>query len=381
MHSSPPDSCETLLARMVAVDTVNPAFGGPAGGQARLVDALECWARAWGLDAQRLPVAPGLDNLLLVADAGPQAPWVLFDSHVDTVTVAGMTVAPFELSGGENRLHGRGTCDTKGSGAAMLWALAGYARSAARRQTAAVLFTIDEESGMTGARAFARDRLPALCPKLRGIVVGEPTGLRPVVATNGVLRWEIHTRGIAAHSSDPSRGRSAISAMMRVVDAFETRYAPGVTAAHPLTGRAAASLNVIRGGTQVNVIPDACVVECDRRLVPGEDAEAALAACAAMMPEAAAIERESVYAVPPLREDGGEAFVRWVEPAFARAGLPFVRSGAPYVTNGSIYAAAGAAVLVTGPGEAAQAHSKDEWVSVEQLAGAAKLYRAIMDLP
>lgn len=379
MCSSPPDSCETLLARMVAVDTVNPAFGGPAGGPARLVEALERWARAWDLSTRRLPVADGLDNLLVVADAGPEAPWMLFDSHLDTVSVAGMTVAPFEVSGGENRLHGRGTCDTKGSGAAMLWALADFARSGSRRQTAAVLFTIDEESGMTGARAFARDHLPALRARLRGIVVGEPTGLRPVVATNGVLRWQMRTRGIAAHSSDPSRGRSAISAMMRVVDAFEARYAPGLTATHPLTGNAAASLNVIRGGTQVNVIPDACVVECDRRLVPGEDAAAALAACEALMPEPAVIARESVYAVPPLCEDESTAFVRGLAPAFARAGLPFVRSGAPYVTNGSIYAA-GAPVLVTGPGEAAQAHSKDEWVGTEQLARAVKLYRAIMDL-
>jgi acetylornithine deacetylase len=366
---------------MVAIDTVNPAFGGPAGGQTRLVEQLECWATAWGLTARRLPVAPGLDNLLLVAEAGPQAPWVLFDSHLDTVAVAGMTIPPFELGRSANRLHGRGACDTKGSGAAMLWALADFARAGARRQTAAVLFTIDEESGMTGARAFARHHLPAWRARLRGVVVGEPTGLRPVVATNGVLRWTMRTGGVAAHSSDPSRGRSAISAMVRVVDAFESRYVPAITATHPLTGRAAASLNVIRGGTQVNVIPDECVVECDRRLIPGEDAAAALAACERTMPEPAVIERESIYAVPPLSEYCGEDFVRSLVPAFEQAGLPFVRSGAPYVTNGSIYAAAGAPVLVTGPGEAAQAHSKDEWVSVEQLTGAAKLYRAIMDLP
>lgn len=380
MNSPFPDSCETLLGAMIAVDTVNPGFGGHYDGQARLVEHLERWARTLGLATRRLPVTAGLENLMVVAEGEPGTPWLLFDSHLDTVSTAGMEIPPLTMTKRDGRYYGRGTCDTKGSGAAMLWALADFARQKERKQTVAVLFTIDEEHGMTGARAFAQDHLPALLPKLRGIVVGEPTGLRPVVATNGILRWKMRTRGIAAHSSDPSRGRSAISAMMRVIDAFETRYIPTITAAHPLAGRAAASINVIRGGTQVNIIPDECTVECDRRLAPGETTESVLTACKAALLNSAPVEYAEIYSVPPLHEELSKAFVRSLEPAFTGTGLSTVHAGAPYATNASIYADKGAPVLVAGPGEAAQAHSRDEWVAAEQLADAVKLYRAMMGL-
>ena len=125
---------------------------------------------------------------------------------------------------------------------------------------------------MGGARAFARDDLPRLLPRLRGIVVGEPTLLRPIVAHNGVIRWRTTTRGVAAHSADPSRGRSAIAAMVKVIGALESGFIPLATRSHPLTGRAAASINVIRGGTAVNIIPPSCEIHCDRRTAPGEDA-------------------------------------------------------------------------------------------------------------
>ena len=115
--------------------------------------------------------------------------------------------------------------------------------------------------------------LKEFLPKVRGVIVGEPTLLRPVVAHNGVIRWRTITRGRAAHSSDPSKGVSAISAMLRVVETLESKYVPSVTRTHPMTGRAAASVNTIRGGTAVNIIPAVCEIECDRRTVPGETAE------------------------------------------------------------------------------------------------------------
>ena len=381
LPDSIPDSCVTLHARMVAQETVNPAFGGLPDGQSKLVGLLETWSRSWGLVTRRLPVGDGNENLLIIAEGPTASPGLLFDSHLDTVAITGMTVAPLTAHEVNGRIYGRGTCDTKGSGAAMLWALAEFARQPKRTQTVALLFTTDEEVGMAGARAFARDQLPAMLPNLRGIVVGEPTLLLPVVATNGILRWRTRTRGVAAHSSDPSRGRSAISAMMRVVDAFEGSYAPNVNRKHPLTGKSAASINVIRGGNQVNVIPDECSIEVDRRLVPGETTEAAEAEmrqALAAFPEA---EHDRFYSVPPLEEAAAAEFVRSLEPAFCTVGLPFVRGGAGYVSNGSIYAQAGAKIVVLGPGDIAQAHSKDEWLARVQLEAAVSLYLSLMRRP
>jgi acetylornithine deacetylase len=380
MNIALPRSPEELLALMVACESVNREFGGPAGGEARLAEQLERVAVAWGLSTRRYAVDAVRFNLLVsCAATARDGEWLLFESHLDTVSTEGMTVPPLQLTVDSDRLHGRGACDTKGSGAAMLWALKEYAAQPVRPRQAGVLFTIDEEARMTGAQAFAADALRDF-PRLRGIVVGEPTRLRPVVAHNGALRWRSVTRGVAAHSSDPSRGRSAIAAMLPVIAALETKFIPLATRAFPLTGRAAASVNVIRGGSAVNIIPDTCEILCDRRLVPGESAEQVRAERDAAL-AGLAVEHDSEYLAPPLPPGNSAALHAWVQPAFAAVGLDGAATGAPYATNASHYAAAGAPVLVLGPGDIAQAHTRDEWLHRAELARAVSLYSACLRLP
>ena len=374
-----PNSPAALLARLVSFNTVNEHFGGPVGGEQRLVVALEQLATAWGLRSRRLPVAPGRDNLLIFHETSPGAEWLLFESHLDTVSVEGMTVPPFELTAAGDRLHGRGACDTKGSGAAMLWALQEFVRDPAARRNAGLVFVLDEEARMTGAQAFAREHLGQFRP-LRGIVVGEPTRLRPLVAHNGALRWRTITRGVAAHSANPSRGRSAIRAMLEVVARLEERFVPLAQRDVPLTGRAAASINTIHGGTASNIIPDRCEITVDRRLVPGESPDEILAQRDAAL-AGLAVEHDELYLAPPLPPGAATALHVWMEPAFRALGLDPSPAGAPYATDASHYAAAGAPVLVLGPGDIAQAHTKDEWLDRHELERAAALYAALLRLP
>ncbi|HQY05535.1 MAG TPA: M20 family metallopeptidase, partial [Lacunisphaera sp.] len=376
---SPPQSCEELLAQMVAIETVNPSFGGPAGGEAALATHLESLAAHWGLQSRRCPVADGAFNLLITSEVGPDAEWLLFESHLDTVSVDGMTVPPFKMTVAGERLHGRGTCDTKGTGAAMLWALQEYARQPGRTRNAGIIFAVDEEAQMTGAQAFAAGEVAAF-KKLRGIVVGEPTNLRPVVAHNGALRWRTITRGVAAHSADPTKGRSAIHAMLRVVEALEARFLPQANREFALTGRAAASINVIRGGSAVNIIPDYCEIICDRRLVPGETAAQVLAERDAAL-AGLAVEHDGQYLAPPLPPESSASLHAWAAPALTACGLDATAIGAPYATDASHYAAAGAQVLVLGPGALAQAHTKDEWLDRRELAKAVTVYGALLSLP
>jgi acetylornithine deacetylase len=290
-----------------------------------------------------------------------------------------MTVPAFELTTQGERLHARGACDTKGSGAAMLWALKAYASERDRPRHVGVLFSVDEETRMAGAQAFAAGALQDF-PRLRGIIVGEPTRLRPVVAHNGALRWRSITRGVAAHSADPAKGRSALTAMLAVIAALETKFIPLARREFPLTGRAAASINVIRGGSAVNIIPDYCEILCDRRLVPGEDAFQVLAERDAAL-AGLAVEHDEQYLAPPLPPGSSVALYEWLRPAFLAAGLEPAVLGAPYATNASHYAARGAPVLVLGPGDIAQAHTKDEWLDRSELTTAVILYGAVLRLP
>jgi acetylornithine deacetylase/succinyl-diaminopimelate desuccinylase-like protein len=377
-----PQSCEELLAQMVSFETVNPDLGGPAGGEARLAIHLESLAHQWGMKTRRCAVGSETDrfNLLVTIESDPAAEWLFFESHLDTVSVDGMTVPPFQLTVTGDRLHARGACDTKGSGAAMLWALQDYARLTKRPLNAGIIFSVDEETRMGGAQAFASGELQEFIPRLRGIVVGEPTQLKPVVAHNGALRWRSITRGVAAHSADPTKGRSAIRTMLQVVAALEEKFIPLARREFPLTGRAAASINMIRGGTAVNIIPDYCEIVCDRRLVPGETAADVLAERDAAL-AGLAVEHDGQYLAPPLPPGSSTALHTWMKPAFAAVGLDSTAVGAAYATNASYYAAAGAPVLVLGPGNIAQAHTRDEWLDRASLNKVAELYGAMLRIP
>ncbi len=376
-----PATLEELLAQMVSFDTVNPLFGGKLGGEEALAAHLEKLARGWGLSTRRGGVEGNpASNLIVTCEPVPGGEWLLFESHLDTVSTAGMTVAPLgaQIEGG--KLYGRGACDTKGSGAAMLWALREYARDARRPRNAALVFVVDEEARMTGAQAFAKKELKEFLPKVRGVIVGEPTLLRPVVAHNGVIRWRTITCGRAVHSSDPSKGVSAISAMLKVVETLESKYVPSVTRTHPLTGRAAASVNTIRGGTAVNIIPAQCEIECDRRTVPGETAEQVLRERDAVL-AGHAVEHDSLYVVPAMDAALGKDFHQWISPVLTRHGCDATGRGAPYVTDASHYAAAGAPSIVFGPGDLAQAHTKDEFVALDQLNQASTVYLDLLRVP
>ncbi len=385
---SMPTSCLELLQEMIAIESINQTISGRAHPEAELGAYLEVVATAWGLGTRRLDVGGGGFNLLVWHEVAPNAPWLLLESHMDTVGVEGMTVDPFHAHIEESRLYGRGACDTKGSGAAMLWALRGYRDNAeSGANNVALLFSVDEEDHKAGVDAFVARHLPVLGWMPRGAIVGEPTQLKPVVAHNGVVRWSIRTHGLAAHSSDPTRGRSAIRMMVQVIEALETQYIARLQAAHPLTGVARCSINIIRGGSVINIIPDECEIWLDRRIVPGEDArqvlpevERVLENLRAQMPDLS-YSMTKPYIDQPLDPAGGEAFFAIVQGVLCQAGLSTELVGVGYGSDGSTLRAAGIPVVLLGPGHIAQAHAADEYLELGQLAQAQDLYGRLMRAP
>lgn len=384
MASTKHDSCEALLIDMVGFDTVNHHISGKADAEVELARYLDAVARTAGLDTRSLPLDGESMNLLVLYEVDAAAPWLLFESHLDTVTVDGMSIQPFTGVIRDGRVYGRGACDTKGTGAAMLWAVQQYARSGGGPNNIAIAYTIDEEIGKTGVRALAGSQLAGLPWKPAGVIVGEPTMLQPVVAHNGIVRWTIDTRGVAAHSGNPARGRSAISMMVRVIDCIEQRYVPTLTASHPLTGKAQCSINVIRGGSQVNVIPDHCEIQIDRRVVPGEDNRMVVPAVEVLLeplrcahPDIV-VEQQVPYLDPPLDPAGGETFAADVCRVLRSLKLPDEPAGVYYGTDASQFSAAGIPALVLGPGSIEQAHTRDEWLDLEQLHRGVQVYLELM---
>lgn len=381
-----PDTAEALLQQMVRIDTVNGAISGRPRAEEPLCDYLEAIAKLAGFSTQRITVENRCENLMLRFEVAPDKPWVMFESHMDTVTVDGMTIDPFGAEIRDGRLWGRGSCDTKGTGATMFWAMREYAAGSDQPNNIALTFTVDEEICMAGVRGLIK-HFPKLGFRPRGVIVGEPTMLKPIVAHNGCVRWRIVTKGVAAHSANPSLGRSAISDMVRVIDELEGSYIPGLSASHPLTGKAQCSVNIIRGGVQENVIPESCEIAIDRRVVPGEDAHAVLSAVEAHLDKVRArvpvidVRISDSMIFPPMSDKHNAKVLTSVQAALRSLGLPVDPTGVPFATDGGDLDHAGIPAVVIGPGDIAQAHTKDEWIALDQIPKGVAAYLAMMRAP
>ncbi len=379
-----PQSCQELLTRMVAFDTVVAYHSGRPDPERKLSEYLAACATQWGFAVRELPVDGACPNLLVEHRVSDDLPWMMFDSHLDTVGTEGMVVPPFAAEVRDGRMYGRGTCDTKGTGAAMLWALRQYSAGNHQPNNIAILLSVGEEHVQIGARVFVDEHLALLDWRPDGVVVGEPTQMNVLAATGGFVRWKMSTQGQACHSSRPERGHNAIYDMARVITAIEQEYINHIQGTHPLIGKASAAITVVHGGKQVNVIPDWATITFDRRLVPGENGAAEVNLVRGVVEQLCtqhakmSIEHHDFEAAPPMASVDGGALAERAIRALRTAGIESRILGELFTTNGNHFAAAGLPTIVVGPGDITQAHLPDEWIALAELDRGVTGYLAMM---
>ena len=306
---------------------------------------------------------------------------LLLEAHMDTVPLEPMPDAA-KPRVADGRVYGRGACDTKGSLAGMLYAFKMLSRRPEELSSNPVLMAaMDEEAKQQGICAYAQTK-----PKLDGAVVGEPTNLVPVTVHKGCVRWRVRAVGKAAHSSRPHEGNNAIYQIVAFINQFRTQMESSLPArSHPMAGLPTATIGVIRGGIQVNTVPDACYVEIDRRTVPGEDTDEILAEVDELIRNLVkqdselSIVREEPFAVSEYLDTPPDSDIARSAVAACRSILGKGELGTvDYGSDASkIAAIAGVPAIVLGPGSISQAHSANEWVLVDELKEAAELYAEI----
>jgi acetylornithine deacetylase/succinyl-diaminopimelate desuccinylase-like protein len=372
-----------LLGELVALPSVNPAFlpGRPEfTGERRVAEFLASTTASAGLDVELRDVTPGRPNLFIqLTPAGRVTKRVVLAPHLDTVgghEVPGKLFTP-QLRNG--RLHGRGSCDTKGSVATFLSVLSALAKSGRRPANTEILFVglMDEEKNQTGSRALVRGGFKADLA-----IVGEPTRLQVVTTHKGVLWLELETRGKAAHGARPELGKNAVLEMARVVEILQTTYARELRQRqHRILGHPTINVGEIRGGQQANIVPDRCRIKIDRRTLPGETDAVVKRGMLSLLRRHGLSAR---FVGPPLepswpmetdpRHPLVAAFFR-----SARQGKP---AGVHYFSDAGVLAHGGIPSVLFGPGDIAQAHTADEWIAVSQLERAARLLeRFLRELP
>lgn len=375
-----PSSLIETLAALVRINSVNSSYeGGPGEREAAT------WVRRFfeqrGIEVWEQEVFPGRPNVIARLPGRDATRRVIIEAHMDTVSVQGMTIPPFEPRIEDGKMYGRGSCDTKAGLAAMMHAVASlHGQGVTPPCEVWLAAVVDEEFSFRG--------VVKLCEGLSGdaAIVAEPTGLRAVIAHKGVLRWRIVARGRAAHSSKPHLGINAISHMARVVLALEEDHARLAERAHPLLGPGTCNVGVIRGGVQVNFVPDQCAIEIDRRLLPGEKAEAVLAHYQRLLDGLRAqdatmdVVMDVVMETPMLVDEALEtpassAPVRVASAVLAEMGLDGEPCGVPFACDASKLARQGVPSIVFGPGSIDRAHTADEYVELDQVEQALEFYR------
>jgi succinyl-diaminopimelate desuccinylase len=348
-------------------------------GQERAVaDHVAQRLRACGAEVQLQPVGDsGRANVIARVRGGRPGPALMLNAHLDTVPPYGMAVVP-TVEGG--RLRGRGAVDMKGALAAMI-AVVGRLAAPGVTFDGELLLTgvAGEENGSPGMRALVAAGIGA-----DFAIVGEPTMLRVGRAHKGAMWAQARFRGVATHGSVPQNGVNAVHHAARFVTAVERELAPALQhRRHPLLGPATVNVGVIAGGDRPPMVPASCVVQLDRRWLPGEEHARVLAELRDIVDR---LHRDDPQVDATVEEMPGTAgFVH--TPLDCPADNPYLGMlcavaaepepvGLQFWTDGALLAAHGTPAVVCGPGDIAQAHSLDEWVSVDQLHRAAEVYLA-----
>jgi acetylornithine deacetylase len=377
-------STAELLARLVGFDTTS------RNSNLALIGFVRDY-----LDGHGVPYRVSTDTdggkANLHAIIGPQEQGgIALSGHVDTVPVDGQawSADPFALRRDGGRLYARGACDMKGFVAAFLAAVP--ALQARRLPKPLHLFiTYDEEIGCAGAERLIEDMAasglkPALC------IVGEPSGMQPILAHKGKLNLQVRVRGKPGHSSQPDKGVNAVHAAAEAIayvatearrfaseGPFEDGFDPPHTTIH---------VGTVQGGTILNIIPERAEFVMEWRNIPADDCQREMERLRAHVartiePAMHAVSADTGFSYEMLVNMPGMSLT----PEHALATLVKQLTGSnstgkvSYGTEAGFYQEAGIPTIVCGPGHIAQAHQPDEWIAESELAACDAFIRKLAD--
>ncbi|MGE5484512.1 MAG: M20 family metallopeptidase [Ignavibacteriales bacterium] len=376
------DMLVTLTRDLVRI----PSHPGYPGVETEVAHFINAFMAGEGFETFLDPVtADGRPNVVCRLTGSGGGRTLMFNGHMDTVPPYEMDIDPFGGEVREGRLYGRGSVDMKGALAAMMVAMVAVKRSRVRLAGDIVLTAvIDEEFRGEGTEHVIRQGIQA-----DGAVVGEPTDLRLAAGHRGLDWLEVTIRGRAAHSGEMEKGINAISKAAKFIRAVEEEIVPRFESrGHQLLGHPRLNFGVIDGGTQPSTVAGECRIQIDRRSTPAETSETIwgdfrdifrrlseedpdFSADIARIPSSQATMDHLAFATP--LDDP-------VVTCLSRAAGEVTGSKPPVVAfpawsdGGFLAVHAGIPTVVFGPGSLGCAHSRVEWVDVEQLVAASRVY-------
>lgn len=337
-----------------------------------LIQRIADYLREHGAQVTLLPGPEG-DRANLFATIGdPSVPGYILSGHVDVVPAdePEWRGDPFALRSEGDRLIGRGACDMKGFDAAVL---AAVPELAAMQLSAPIHIALsyDEEAGCKGVPHMLA-KLPDLCAPALGCIVGEPSGLVPVLAHKGKAALKLTATGQSGHSSRPDLGQNAIHALVPAlaeVVALATRLQAELQDTRFAPPYSTVQVGTLAGGQAINIIPDRAVARVEARAIAGADPREILAPLLALP----GIDAEWISSYPALALDAGTPLAALVADLSGNAPLQAVSYG----TEAGLFQQAGVPAVICGPGDIGRAHKPEEYLTRAELAATTQMVLAL----
>lgn len=364
-----------LTTQLVQTSTENPPGNEKAAAQ-----FLKPLLSKMGFKIKTVLSPKGRWNLIAEKRWGKGGRTLIFNGHLDVVPAGDPSqwkYPPFQGKIYRGRIYGRGASDMKSGIASFLHALSMIDRSKIHPQQGAIILHLvsDEESHGHHGMGFLTQR-----GGIHGdaALVGEPTDLHPVIAHKGALWLRISTFGKSAHSAKPHLGVNAIEKMMKLIDRLNSMP---LEKEHSLLGRPTLSIGTIQGGTKINVIPDRCEIELDRRMLPGEKKEQVLGEMKKFLhliqsqDSLFQYRMEEIDFAEPSEVNPEEEIVNMGVEAIQEVmgKKPPMRAFSGFTDSRFYINQCHIPTLIFGPGDTNQIHTIDESVEVEALVRAAHI--------
>jgi acetylornithine deacetylase/succinyl-diaminopimelate desuccinylase-like protein len=372
-----------LLADLVAIPSVNPMGRGDIDpailGEARYAEHVRDHLARHGVDAALVGTGTRKSVIATITARDP-IDTVLVASHLDTVPIDGMVIAPFDPAIANGRMQGRGSCDTKAGMAALLAALERVLAQGTLRRNVIVIGEADEEMASVGVR----DVLAALQPGAADWVLAtEPTDLKLVTRHKGRITLELLAEGRACHASEPDLGRNAVVAMARATLALTDPHERLRAAVDTFgLGPSTLSVSMVNGGKAPNIVPDRACLVVDRRILPNETVQSVREQIEDVLRRAGVADEVRVSSCSldkdALETSDDQPAVRHCQAALASRALGTSTTSAPFGTDAGPFSTAGLPGVVLGPGQIQQAHTADEWIDLAQVDAMTEIFVALL---
>ncbi|MGD0803505.1 MAG: M20 family metallopeptidase [Candidatus Bathyarchaeia archaeon] len=370
-------SASNLLRDMIRAASVNPP-----GGERECAEVVYEKLKELGLDVKLVEKTPGRTNVVATLHGKTGTPKLLYNGHIDVVPPGnGWSHDPFRAEVIDGKMYGRGAADMKSGVASMVASIEAIVNSGTNLNGDLIITAVaDEETGsIHGTRHLIESGL-----KADMAVVSEPTNLRVEIANKGILWAEITTHGSGAHASRPHLGVNAIDKMRDIMEALRGVRLEGRNELFDVP-QPVLSVTTIRGGTKINVIPDQCSIEIDRRLLPGELPDLALRDITDAIEKAKFKDPELKTSIkvleewPPMETSPDERIVKsLVQAVHSVTGLKPGLYGKAAGTDASwLVRDAKIPTPLFGPGDPRLSHTPDENVNLEKVTIAAKVFATL----